>query len=68
MNQYRADVVGSLLRPESLLKARKQRAEGSLSHAGFKRIEDRAVDECVGIQERAGVDVITDGEMRRPDR
>ncbi len=65
MNHYRADVVGSLLRPEYLLRAREQFAAGTLADAKFKQIEDRAVDECVALQERAGVAVLTDGEMRR---
>lgn len=62
---FRADVVGSMLRPPYLQHAREQRAAGHLSEAEFKRIEDRAVDECVAIQEQAGVAVLTDGEMRR---
>ncbi len=62
---YRADVIGSLLRPAYLLKAREAYAAGRLPHAEFKRIEDRAVDECIAVQERAGVDVVTDGEQRR---
>ncbi|MFQ5908228.1 MAG: cobalamin-independent methionine synthase II family protein [Thermoplasmata archaeon] len=62
---YRADVVGSMLRPPYLRRARDRRAEGNLSEAEFKRIEDRAVDECVAIQEQVGVGVLTDGEMRR---
>lgn len=65
MKPYRADVVGSMLRPNYLLSARKLHSRGELTDAGFKRIEDRAVDECVHVQERAGVDVLTDGEMRR---
>ncbi len=65
MNHYRADVVGSLLRPDYLLRGREQYAAGKLSDVEFKRIEDRAVDECVTIQEHVGVDVVTDGEMRR---
>jgi 5-methyltetrahydropteroyltriglutamate--homocysteine methyltransferase len=60
---YRADVIGSMLRPAYLLEARERQAQ--LSAAEFKRIEDRAVDECVAAQEAAGVDVIADGEMRR---
>ncbi len=62
---YRADVVGSMLRPPYLIEAREKHAAGRLSDAEFKRVEDRAVDECVAIQERAGLDVVTDGEMRR---
>ncbi|MFQ6012833.1 MAG: cobalamin-independent methionine synthase II family protein [Thermoplasmata archaeon] len=65
MKALRADVVGSMLRPEYLIRARDKHATGQLSDAEFKRIEDRAVDECIAIQERAGVDVLTDGEMRR---
>lgn len=63
--QVRADVVGSLLRPDRLLRARRDLAEGRLSPARFKRIEDRAVDEAVALQEEAGLPVVTDGEMRR---
>ena len=59
------DVVGSLLRPPELLKARDQLASGAITPAAFKRIEDRAVDDAVALQENAGIDVVTDGEMRR---
>ena len=59
------DVVGSLLRPGALRKARDDWMAGRLSHAQFKAIEDQAVDEAVSLQEAAGLDVVTDGEMRR---
>jgi len=59
------DVVGSLLRPPELLQARQQLAAGMVSQADFKAIEDRAVDAAVRLQEEAGLDVVTDGEMRR---
>jgi 5-methyltetrahydropteroyltriglutamate--homocysteine methyltransferase len=59
------DVVGSLLRPPELLAAREQLAAGTISPAAFKKIEDRAVDEAVRLQEDAGIDVVTDGEQRR---
>lgn len=62
---YRSDVVGSLLRPPYLKQARQRRAAGELSAAEFKPIEDRAVDEAIALQTTAGLDVITDGEMRR---
>jgi 5-methyltetrahydropteroyltriglutamate--homocysteine methyltransferase len=62
---YRSDVVGSLLRPDYLKEARLKRASGELSHYEFKKIEDRAVNEAIDIQLKAGLDVITDGEMRR---
>jgi len=61
----RADVVGSLLRPEELKTAREQLERGTLAPAEFKRLEDRAVDEVVQQQEAAGLDVVTDGELRR---
>jgi 5-methyltetrahydropteroyltriglutamate--homocysteine methyltransferase len=59
------DVVGSLLRPVALRKARDEWVAGRLSQAQFKSIEDHAVDEAVSLQEAAGLDVVTDGEMRR---
>jgi len=58
----RADVVGSLLRPDSLKAARARWERGDLSAAAFKRVEDRAVDEAVRLQEEAGLDVVTDGD------
>ncbi|MDV2504682.1 MAG: cobalamin-independent methionine synthase II family protein [bacterium] len=61
----RSDVVGSLLRPHELLEAREALGEGRIDHAAFKAIEDRAVDEAVAMQEEAGLEVVTDGEMRR---
>jgi len=62
---YRAEVVGSLLRPPSLKEARQRVASGDLTTAEFKAIEDRAVDEAIALQEGAGIDAITDGELRR---
>jgi 5-methyltetrahydropteroyltriglutamate--homocysteine methyltransferase len=59
------DVVGSLLRPAALLRAREDYAAGSIDPAEFKAIEDAAVDAAVKLQEDAGLDVVTDGEMRR---
>ena len=59
------DVVGSLLRPPELLKARSEVAAGRMTQAAFKAIEDQAVDEAVALQEVAGLEVVTDGEMRR---
>ena len=61
----RADVVGSLLRPQYLLDARKAHREGRLSEAEMHAAEDRAVAEAVALQEEAGMDAITDGEYRR---
>jgi 5-methyltetrahydropteroyltriglutamate--homocysteine methyltransferase len=59
------DVVGSLLRPTELLDARERHDRGDMPAAEFKRIEDAAVDAAVALQEEAGLDVVTDGEMRR---
>jgi 5-methyltetrahydropteroyltriglutamate--homocysteine methyltransferase len=59
------DVVGSLLRPAALLEARRRLEAGEMAEAEFKPIEDAAVDAAVELQETAGVDVVTDGEMRR---
>src|SRR6266516_6410004 len=63
--QPRAEVVGSLLRPEFLTAARKQLESGEIDPARFKEVEDRAVDEAVAAQVAAGIDVVTDGEQRR---
>lgn len=62
---FRSDVVGSMLRPAYLKEARERFESGGLSDVAFKLIEDRAVDETVAQQERAGLDVVSDGEMRR---
>lgn len=62
---YRSDVIGSLLRPDYLKQARAEFEAEQLSDRAFKLIEDRAVDEAVALQQRSGVSVLTDGEMRR---
>jgi 5-methyltetrahydropteroyltriglutamate--homocysteine methyltransferase len=62
---FRADVLGSLLRPSYLAEARQKHDAGQMSAADFKKVEDRAVDEAIALQESAGLDVVTDGEMRR---
>ena len=59
------DVVGSLLRPSELLRAREELTAGRITPVAFKEIEDRAVDGAVRLQEDAGIEVVTDGEMRR---
>jgi len=65
MVSFRTEGIGSLLRPDWLVKARADLGAGRLSPADFKRVEDRAVDEAVAVQEAAGLDVLTDGEQRR---
>ncbi len=63
---FRSDVVGSMLRPQFLLEAQELLKQGKISHADLTQAEDKAVKEAVAIQEKTGVDVVTDGEMRRP--
>src|SRR5580692_4639665 len=62
---FHTDVVGSLLRPAYLKEARNTFAAGNLTPAEFKAIEDRAVNDCLDLQIDTGMEVITDGEMRR---
>lgn len=61
----RSDVVGSLLRPEALRRARQGAREGRVTPEALRAAEDRAVLEAIALQEGAGLDVITDGELRR---
>jgi len=61
----RSETIGSLLRPGYLLDGRRRLAQGDLTAAAFKQLEDRAVDEAVALQESAGLDIVTDGEQRR---
>jgi 5-methyltetrahydropteroyltriglutamate--homocysteine methyltransferase len=62
---YRADTVGSLLRPPYLKEARQAWQAGQLPTVEFKQIEDRAVDAAITLQEAVGLEIVTDGEMRR---
>ena len=62
---YRSEVIGSMLRPSYLKEARRNWAAGKLTTRAFKEVEDRAVDDAIALQEKTGVDVISDGEMRR---
>ena len=61
----RSDVVGSLLRPAYLRDVRQRARDGAASRADVRAAEDRAVREAIVLQESAGLDVITDGELRR---
>jgi 5-methyltetrahydropteroyltriglutamate--homocysteine methyltransferase len=61
----RSDVVGSLLRPAYLREARQAVQDGTVDVEALRRVEDRAVREAIALQESAGLDVITDGELRR---
>ncbi len=69
---FRAEHVGSLLRPEQLLKARAEaegdqyrQASGPLNYSQLKEIEDAAIQDVVRLQEDVGLQVVTDGEFRR---
>ena len=62
---FRADVVGSYLRPAELKQARADFAAGTIDAAGLKAVEDRLITELVAKQKAAGLHVITDGEFRR---
>ena len=62
---FRADHVGSLLRPPELLRARDQHAAGALGEDGLAAVEDDAIREAVRMQEEVGLRTVTDGEFRR---
>ncbi|MEP7058754.1 MAG: 5-methyltetrahydropteroyltriglutamate--homocysteine S-methyltransferase, partial [Caldimonas sp.] len=62
---FRADHVGSLLRPKRLLDARERRQKGEITKAALRAVEDDAIGEIVRFQEDVGLDSITDGEFRR---
>ena len=62
---FRADVVGSYLRPDKLKQARADYAAGIIDAAGLKAVEDRLIADLVAKQKAAGLQVITDGEFRR---
>jgi 5-methyltetrahydropteroyltriglutamate--homocysteine methyltransferase len=62
---FRADHVGSLLRPAGLRTAFRAHASGEIDAAAFARIQDEAIRNVVLLQEQAGLQVVTDGEFRR---
>src|SRR5215831_14347507 len=62
---FRADHVGSLLRPKNLLQAREDQKAGRIGAAELRGIEDKAIREAVRMQEEIGLQGITDGEFRR---
>jgi 5-methyltetrahydropteroyltriglutamate--homocysteine methyltransferase len=63
--KVRADVVGSLLRPEYLRETRDAARAGTFDPRDLRAAEDRAVLEAIALQESAGIEAITDGEYRR---
>jgi 5-methyltetrahydropteroyltriglutamate--homocysteine methyltransferase len=63
--QFRADHIGSLLRPPALLDIRRRHAAGTATAEETKAAEDAAIRDAVAMQERAGLKIISDGEFRR---
>ena len=62
---FRADHVGSLLRPAALKQARERRAKGEITAAELKAVEDREIESVIRKQEEVGLQSVTDGEFRR---
>src|SRR5574341_1163581 len=62
---FRADHVGSFLRPKYLREARERKARGEIGAAELRKVEDRAIAEIVRFHEDVGLQSITDGEFRR---
>lgn len=62
---YRADQVGSLLRPAALREARAKRARGEIAAAALQELEDREIARVIARQEAVGLEAVTDGEFRR---
>jgi len=62
---FRADHVGSLLRPANLLGARKEFADGTIDADALREVEDAAIRDAVALQEDLGFQSATDGEFRR---
>lgn len=62
---YRAEVVGSFLRPAAIKQARKQFEAGEIDAAALRRVEDAEIRKVVELQREAGLQVVTDGEFRR---
>ncbi len=62
---FRADHVGSFLRPQSLLEARAAKARGEIDAEALRAVEDQAISDIVRFQEDLGLQGITDGEFRR---
>jgi methionine synthase II (cobalamin-independent) len=62
---FRADHVGSLLRPPALRQAFQQHRAGEIDEDAYRAVQDRCIREAVAMQEAVGLNVVTDGEFRR---
>lgn len=65
LESMRTDIVGSMLRPDYLKEARRRFDDSEIGEVELHEVEDRAVRDAVAVQEGAGLQVVTDGEMRR---
>ena len=64
-DSVRADIVGSLLRPDSVHQARARHQARQIDDAALRAVEDAAIADVIALQERIGLRVVTDGEFRR---
>ena len=62
---FSAEHIGSLVRPTSLVLARNEFEAGRIDHKALRSAEDEAIRQAVALQERVGLQVVTDGEFRR---
>ena len=62
---FRADHVGSLLRPQELHEARAKAKQGEITQEALKAVQDRCIKEVIALQESIGIPAVTDGEFRR---
>jgi 5-methyltetrahydropteroyltriglutamate--homocysteine methyltransferase len=62
---FRADHIGSLLRPPALRGAFRQHANGELDDSGFRKIQDQSIRDVIRLQQNVGLGVVSDGEFRR---
>ena len=62
---FRADHVGSLLRPAAVKEARRKRQHNEITAEALRAVEDREIERAVGKQEEIGLQLVTDGEFRR---
>ena len=62
---FRADHVGSLLRPQELHEARAKAKQGEITQEALKAVQDRCIKEVIALQESIGIPSVTDGEFRR---
>ena len=63
--KYRADQVGSFLRPPELLAARQSFVEGKITETDLRKVQDEAILKVIELQRQSGIDIYTDGEYRR---